>query len=167
MTRVMSDRRRRQRCVTCKPSEWKMIRARAKTAGHGHLGLHPVAGSRWGIPGRTAAPRGGLSYGPDRSRATAAAGTPGADCRRTAAGSWTNPSSRAPEPPCARPWHSWCCHRTQANPKPRTGLRPNHSVRERNDRNPVPDPSPSNRSAPFQLDFLGEIAEELNREDAP
>ena len=160
----MNDRRRRQRCVTCKPSEWKAIKARARAAGMDISAFilsrvldgespdgppHPEAGYPMALTGaeqrRQLELLERLVEGSRRFLDEPVVPGSGATMREAMAFLVLSPDPGEPEAVIRSsdaPAHGYPNPESQARPCPQT-------------------------EEPFQPDFLGEIAEELNREDTP
>ena len=160
----MDDPRRRQRCVSCKPSEWKAIRAGARAAGMDISAFilsrvldgespdgppHPEAGYPMALAG--AEQRRQLELlerlVEDGRRFLDEPVVPGSGATMREAMAFLVLSSDPGEPEAV--------NRSSVE---LSDSQPNAGIQT--------DPSPP-VEAPFQPDFLGEIAEELNREDTP
>ncbi len=160
----MGERRRRQRCVTCKPSEWKAIRVRARAVG---MDVSAFILSRV-LDGES-------PDGPPHPEAGYPMALTGAEQRRQLElmERLVEDSRRFLDEPVVpgtgatmREAMAFLVHSSTPGEFETADRSSADLSRGRQKVEVRADPSPQAES-PSQLDLLGEIAEELNRRDVP
>ncbi len=156
----MAERRRRQRCVTCKPSEWKAIRAGARAAG---MDISAFILSRV-LDGES-------PDGPPHPESGYPVALTGAEQRRQLEllERLVENSRRFLDEPVVpgtgatmREAMAFLVQSSSPGAFETVGGSSADLSREQHEVDARADPSPQ-AGSPFQLDFLGEIAEHLNR----